>query len=85
MQARRGRFSAGTTGVAAAAALVMLLPLGGGGERGDDRGGGQGHGNDRARNVIFIQGDGLGLSHRELVRLATVGTDGQLAMDSLVH
>ncbi len=89
MQARRGRFSAGTTGVAAAAALVMLLPLGGGGERGDDRGGdrggGQGHGNDRARNVIFIQGDGLGLSHRELIRLATVGKDGQLAMDSLEH
>jgi len=88
MQARRGRFSAGTTGVAAAAALVMLLPFGGGDRgdgRGGDRGGGHGHGNDRARNVIFIQGDGLGLSHRELIRLATVGKDGQLAMDSLEH
>jgi alkaline phosphatase len=38
---------------------------------------------ERARNVIFIQGDGLGMSHREVTRLATVGKDGQLAMDSL--
>ena len=83
MHAPRSTFRVGATGVAAVAALAMVLPLGGGGH-GGDRGGDHGrHDGGRARNVIFIQGDGLGLSHRELVRLATVGKDGQLAMDSL--
>jgi alkaline phosphatase len=36
-----------------------------------------------ARNVIFIQGDGMGIAHREFIRLATKGHDGELAMDSL--
>ena len=36
-----------------------------------------------ARNVIFIQGDGMGIAHRELIRLATRGKNGSLAMDSL--
>jgi alkaline phosphatase len=38
---------------------------------------------DRARNVIFIQGDGMGIAHREFIRLATKGRHGELAMDSL--
>ncbi len=37
----------------------------------------------RARNVIFIQGDGMGIAHRELIRLATKGRDGELAMNKL--
>ncbi|WP_083259668.1 alkaline phosphatase [Cellulosimicrobium cellulans] len=92
MDARRTTWRSGAAGVAAAAALAALLPLGGG--YGDD-GGHNGHGGhgrpddrgrgERARNVIFIQGDGLGMSHREVIRLATVGKDGQLAMDSLEH
>lgn len=37
----------------------------------------------RAKNVIFIQGDGMGIAHRELIRLATVGHDRDLAMNTL--
>ena len=33
--------------------------------------------------MIFIQGDGMGIAHREFIRLATKGHDGELAMDSL--
>jgi alkaline phosphatase len=36
-----------------------------------------------AKNVIFIQGDGMGIAHREFIRLATKGHRGELAMDSL--
>ena len=36
-----------------------------------------------AKNVIFIQGDGMGIAHRELIRLATKGKDGGLTMDGL--
>jgi alkaline phosphatase len=36
-----------------------------------------------AKNVIFIQGDGMGIAHRELIRLATKGKDGRLTMDGL--
>jgi alkaline phosphatase len=36
-----------------------------------------------AGNVIFIQGDGMGIAHREVIRLATRGKNGSLAMDSL--
>ncbi|MCA5892498.1 alkaline phosphatase [Isoptericola sp. NEAU-Y5] len=60
-----------------------------GDERGHGHGKGHGHGHgygkDRARNVIFIQGDGMGLSTRELIRIATEGKDGQLAMDTLEY
>ncbi len=38
---------------------------------------------ERAKNVIFIVGDGMGIAHRELVRLATVGREGDLAMNQL--
>ena len=41
------------------------------------------HHRERARNVILLQGDGTGIAHRELVRLATVGQDAELAMDTL--
>ncbi|MCR6485517.1 alkaline phosphatase [Amycolatopsis sp. OK19-0408] len=36
-----------------------------------------------ARNIIYIQGDGMGLGQRDLIRLATVGRHGDLAMDRL--
>ena len=51
-----------------------------GGRHGDRRG--HGHGS-RARNVIFIQGDGMGIAARELIRLATKGQDGELAMNQM--
>ena len=38
---------------------------------------------ERAENVIIIVGDGMGIAHRELIRLATVGHDGQLVMNQL--
>ncbi|RSM71676.1 alkaline phosphatase [Amycolatopsis sp. WAC 01375] len=36
-----------------------------------------------ARNIIYIQGDGLGLGQRDLLRLALKGKHGKLAMDGL--
>lgn len=36
-----------------------------------------------ARNVIYIQGDGMGIGQREFLRLATVGPKGELKMNSL--
>jgi alkaline phosphatase len=36
-----------------------------------------------AKNVIFINGDGMGAATREAARLNLVGLDGQLAMDKL--
>jgi len=39
----------------------------------------------RARNVIFIQGDGMGIAHRELIRLATKGQNGELAMNQMQY
>src|SRR5687768_4796166 len=40
---------------------------------------------ERAKNVIIFIGDGMGTSHRDLIRYATVGTEGQLAMDSMPY
>jgi alkaline phosphatase len=40
-------------------------------------------GHNRARNVIFIQGDGMGIAHRELIRLASKGQNGELAMNQM--
>jgi alkaline phosphatase len=37
----------------------------------------------RAKNVIIFIGDGMGTSHRDLIRYATVGAERQLAMDSM--
>jgi alkaline phosphatase len=37
----------------------------------------------RAKNVIIFIGDGMGTSHRDLIRYATIGTERQLAMDSM--
>ena len=66
--------------LAAGLAAGGLAPDGGG-DRDRDRG----RGGDRAvaKNVIFMVGDGLSLAARDATRLATVGQDGQLAMDSL--
>ncbi|MFG1811214.1 alkaline phosphatase [Streptomyces sp. NPDC049040] len=36
-----------------------------------------------AKNVIFINGDGMAAAHREAARLNQTGLDGQLAMDKL--
>ena len=54
----------------------------GGGDR-DDRDHGRGGDRAVAKNVIFMVGDGLSIAARDATRLATVGKDGQLQMDSL--
>lgn len=36
-----------------------------------------------ARNVIYIQGDGMGIAHREFIRLALAGKTGELKMNQL--
>jgi alkaline phosphatase len=38
---------------------------------------------ERARNVIFLHGDGMGASARDLIRLATKGHDDDLVMNEL--
>ena len=40
---------------------------------------------ERAKNVIIFIGDGMGTSHRDLIRYSTVGTERQLAMDSMPY
>jgi alkaline phosphatase len=64
--------------VATAMAVTVSSPAdsGGRGWQDGDRGG-------KARNVIFLHGDGMGPSQRELVRLVTQGKDGELVMDQL--
>src|SRR3712207_4994922 len=57
-------------------ALVTALVLAGSGEAQEA---------GSAENVIIFVGDGMGTSHRDLIRYATVGTEGQLAMDSMPY
>src|ERR687893_250758 len=38
-----------------------------------------------AKNTIIFVGDGMGTSQRDLIRLATVGLEGELAMDDMPH
>jgi alkaline phosphatase len=38
-----------------------------------------------AKNVIIFVGDGMGISQRDLIRLATVGLEGELGMDDLPY
>jgi alkaline phosphatase len=91
------RVVAGAVVVAASSAVVLTLvaanpvPGGGDAEGAGDQGlvsvAHEGHpaSGRRARNVIFIQGDGMGIAHRELIRLATKGQDGDLAMNDMSH
>jgi alkaline phosphatase len=59
-------------------ALIGVLALAGSAEAqsGEPMGG-------RAKNVIIFIGDGMGTSHRDLIRYASVGEGRQLAMDSM--
>jgi alkaline phosphatase len=80
---KNGRLRAAiVAGLVASVATAMVVAVsspadsGGRGWQHDDRGG-------KAKNVIFLHGDGMGPSHRELVRLATQGQDKELVMDQL--
>ncbi|HET6395196.1 MAG TPA: alkaline phosphatase [Blastococcus sp.] len=68
--------------VPAAAVTAVVLSLGGAAAASADRRDGS---QARARNVILFVGDGMGVSHRTAAALATVGPDGELAMDGLRH
>ena len=70
----------GTRVVAMLAALIAALMLAGAGEAQE-----AGSPDERAKNVIIFIGDGMGTSHRNLIRYATVGTTGQLAMDAMPY
>src|ERR671910_609758 len=61
-------------------ALITVLALAGAGEAQE-----LGPTNERTKNVIIFIGDGMGTSHRDLIRYATVGTERQLAMDSMPY
>src|SRR5918997_3780279 len=65
--------------LAALFASVVGLALAGAGEAQEAGSGGS------AKNVIIFVGDGMGTSHRDLIRYATVGTEGQLAMDDMPY
>lgn len=39
----------------------------------------------QAKNVIMFVGDGMGASHREAIRLAAEGINGELAMNKMTH
>ncbi|MFC3453755.1 alkaline phosphatase [Amycolatopsis speibonae] len=64
-----------------AAATVLVVLCGGSAAVADPTTAGSGA--RAARNIIYIQGDGLGLGQRDLLRLALKGKRGQLAMDGL--
>ena len=65
-------------------ALVLLTSAASADGDGPGRGSGSGGGHGReARSVIFVNGDGMGATHREAARLVQEGYDGQLAMNSL--
>ncbi|MFB9234913.1 alkaline phosphatase [Plantactinospora siamensis] len=61
-------------GAVAATGMTLLNPL-----QSADAGAAKG----KARNVIFINGDGMSAAHREAARLYLAGLDGQLNMDKL--
>ncbi len=44
---------------------------------------GHNNGNRPAKNVIIFVGDGMGTSHRDLIRFGNVGPEGKLAMDDM--
>ncbi len=78
---RNERRTALAAGVAAAVATALAVAV----SSPADSGGGKGQDNaqGKAKNVIFLHGDGMGVAHRELIRLATKGKDGQLVMNQL--
>ncbi len=63
-----------------AAAMVLVVLCGGSAAVAETT---AGSGARVARNIIYIQGDGLGLGQRDLLRLALKGKRGELAMDGL--
>jgi alkaline phosphatase len=79
---RRRRWRAAlVAGVGVLVAAALALGVTSSGDSGGRGGGGERE--QTARNVIFVLGDGMGASARTLIRLATTGHDGDLAMNRL--
>jgi alkaline phosphatase len=78
---RRPLRAALVTGVAASTATALALAVSSPAD--SNRGDGGHKRGDRARNVIFLHGDGMGASARDLIRLATTGQDEDLVMNQL--
>lgn len=71
-------------GLAAGGAFALALGLGAAGlADASEPEHGRGGAGPSARNVVLLVGDGLSIAARDAIRLATVGQDGELAMDSL--
>jgi alkaline phosphatase len=66
----------------ATASIVFLASVFGYGVFAQDGGDATG---DRAKNVIFVLGDGLGPAHRDAIQLSKVGPYGRLVMDRLPY
>ena len=82
MQPRRtAAIAAAITGAAALAAVPAWT--GASRDHHPDRG----HGHERARNVIVLQGDGMATAQRDLIRLVSVGNEAgeDLVMNKLGH
>ena len=71
---RRTRWMAGATAAAAAVSAVGLSS-----STGATAGSGSAT-QPVARNVIYVQGDGMGITQREFLRLALAGRTGELRM-----
>jgi alkaline phosphatase len=71
---------AGTAGLLGAGAMALALAVSAPAERAAKAAPEDGK---RAKNVIFLHGDGMSSSARELIRLATVGRDEDLVMNQL--
>jgi len=66
------------TALVFALSLALVVSCGGDSEDSDGSGGDQ-----TAKNVILLIGDGMGSAHRTAARLYAVGRGGELAMDNL--
>jgi alkaline phosphatase len=75
-RSRRWLLAPVVAGAVAAAGLSLANPI-----TAADAGAAKG----KARNVIFINGDGMAAAQREAARLYLAGFDGQLAMDKLPY
>ncbi|MFE3174381.1 alkaline phosphatase [Amycolatopsis sp. NPDC059090] len=67
-----------TAAVLAVAGAVPAVAMAGDGPAADSSGW-----HPKARNIVYIQGDGMGAAQREFVRLATTGRAGDLVMNRL--
>ena len=70
-----------TRTVSLALLLVVIAGTLGGASEGRAQEGAVGE----ARNVILFVGDGMGTSQRDAIRYATVGPEGELAMDDMPY